>query len=137
MEKIIELEKYKYPNTFINPELNRYDGIGTGSEKLEAANETLAKYGLPKGWDKKAAAKTQESAFWLSGILQQADAANNTFLLISLDKEAPTNYTINTVPETLYALVKTSWCDTIQVYVRPKINDTKQFEYELIEVKKD
>jgi hypothetical protein len=137
MEKVIELKKSKYPNTFINPELNKYDNILSGSEKLEEANATLAKYGLPKGWEKKTPAKSKESAFWLSGILQRADAADNTFLLISLDKDAPTNYIINTVPEMLHQLVKTSWCATIQVYIQPQINDKQQFDYELIDMKVD
>jgi hypothetical protein len=135
MDKVIELKKYKYPNTFINPELNKYDGIVSSPEKLEEANATLAKYGLPKGWEKTTPTKSKESAFWLSGVLQLANAANNTFLLISLDKDEPTNYTINTVPEILHQLVKTSWCATIQVYIQPQINDKKQFEYELIDVK--
>ncbi len=137
MEKVIELKKYKYPNTFINPELNKYEDIVSSPEKLAEANATLAKYGLPKGWEKKTTTQSKESAFWLSGILQRADAAENTFLLISLDKDAPTHYTINTVPEMLHKLVKTAWCATIQVYIQPQINDKKQFEYELIEVKMD
>ena len=135
MDKVIELQKYKYTDTFINPELNKYDGGVSSSEKLEEANATLAKYGLPKGWEKKAALKSKESAFWLSGILQRADAADNTFLLISLDKDAPTTYTINTVPEILHQLVKTSWCATIEVYIQPQTNDKQQFQYELIEIK--
>jgi hypothetical protein len=137
MEKVIELKKHKYPNTFINPELNKFENIVSSSEKLEEANATLAKYGLPKGLEKKLPHKSSESAFWLSGILQRADAAENTFLLISLDKDAPTNYTINTAPEMLHQLVKTSWCATIQVYIQPQINDKQQFEYNLIEVKVD
>jgi hypothetical protein len=137
MDKVIELQKYKYANTFINPELNKYDDIVSSPEKLEEANATLAKYGLPKGWEKKTSAQSKESAFWLSGILQRADAADNSFLLISFDKDEPTNYTINTVPEILHKLVKTSWCATIEVYIQPQINDKKQFEYELIEVKVD
>ena len=138
MNNVIALRKYKYPNTFINPELNKYeDDTMSSVEKLEEANATLAKYGLPRGWEKKIAPINKESAFWLSGILQRADAADNTFLLLSLDKDAPTNYTINTVPEILHQLVKTSWCATIEVYIQPQINNKKQFEYELIEVKID
>ncbi len=137
MDKVIELQEHEYSNAFINPELNKYQNTVSSFEKLEEANATLTKYGLPKGWEKKTAPKSKESAFWLSGILQRADAADNTFLLISLDKDAPTNYTINTVPEILHQLVKTSWCAAIEVYIQPQMNDEKQCAYELIDVKVD
>jgi hypothetical protein len=61
MNNIVALRKYKYPNTFINPELNKYeDDITSSAEKLEEANAMLAKYGLPKGWEKKTPAQAKE-----------------------------------------------------------------------------
>ncbi|MDZ7876487.1 MAG: hypothetical protein U5L45_02395 [Saprospiraceae bacterium] len=134
MAEILELRTVKEPKIIIDDTI---DDTILFPEKLAEAKAKFAKFGLPKGLEKKTPTKSKESAFWLSGILQRADGANNTFLLISLDKDTPTNYTINTVPEMLHQLVKTSWCATIQVYIQPQINDKKQFEYELIEVKVD
>jgi hypothetical protein len=134
MAEILELRTVKNPEIIIDDTI---DDTILFPEKLAEAKAKFAKYGLPKGLERKTAKKSEESAFWLSGSLQRADAADNTFLLISLDKDAPTNYTINTVPEMLHKLVKTSWCATIQVYIQPQINDKKQLKYELIEVKVD
>jgi hypothetical protein len=132
MAEILELRTVKEPRIIIDDTI---DDTILFPEKLEEAKARFAKYGLPKGLEKKTSAKSKESAFWLSGILQRADAAENTFLIIALDKDVPTNYTINTVPEILQQLVKTSWCATIQVYIQPQMNDKKQFQYELIDVK--
>ena len=134
MTDILELETVEQLDFIIDDTIDDTDMF---PEKLAEARSAIEKYGLPKGWEKKAALKSKESAFWLSGILQRADAADNTFLLISLDKDAPTTYTINTVPEILHQLVKTSWCATIEVYIQPQTNDKQQFEYELIDVKID
>jgi hypothetical protein len=132
MAEVLELRTVKHPEIIIDDTI---DDTILFPEKLAEARAKFAKYGLPKGLEKKIHPKNNETAFWLSGILQRADAAENTFLLISLDKDTPANYTINTVPEMLHQLVKTSWCATIQVYIQPQINDKQQFEYNLIEVK--
>jgi hypothetical protein len=134
MSEILELRTVKHPEIIIDDSI---DDTILFPEKLAEAKAKFAKYGLPKGLQKKESVKNKESAFWLSGVLQRADAADNSFLLISLDRDAPTNYTINTVPEMLHQLVKTAWCATIQVYIQPQINDKKQFEYQLIDVKVD
>ena len=131
---MLELRTVRQPEIIIDDTI---DDTILFPEKLAEARAKFAKYGLPKGLRRETAPKSQQSAFWLSGILQRADAADNTFLLISLDKEAPTNYIINTIPEILHQLVKTSWCATIEVYIQPQINDKQQCAYELIEVKID
>ena len=134
MTEIIELKTVELPDFIIDDTI---DDTIMFPEKLAEAKARFAKYGLPEILKRKIALKNKESAFWLSGILQRADAADNTFLLISLDKDAPTTYTINTVPEILHQLVKTSWCATIEVYIQPQMNDEKQCAYELIDVKVD
>jgi hypothetical protein len=133
MKETIELKKYKCSGIVINPELNKYESIVTFPEKLKEANETLAKYGLPEGWEKKPDIKVQP-AFWMSGILKEADANSNIFLIIATDNGVQTHYPIKTTSKILDQLVKAFWNEPIKVHIRPQINANNLFEYELIEV---
>lgn len=137
MKEVIELKKSKYSNTVINPELNKYQDVVMFPEKLQEAKETIAKYGLPEAWRNKPLETKEQSAFWMNGILKQADANANIFLVIVMDNDNQINYKIHTVPEMLNKLVKSFWNEPIKVHIRPQINDENVFEYELIEVKVD
>ena len=50
MKITTELKKRKIPIVKIDKSLNKYDDIVLFPDKLEKANETLRKVGLPKQW---------------------------------------------------------------------------------------
>ena len=136
MKEITALNKSKIPAVIINHKLDKYDDIVFCPEKLQEANETIEKYGVPEIYESELSDIEQESSFWVSGVLRRADADKNTFLLvIAMDNQSPTNYTIITLSETLKTLVKDYWGQKIKVHIQPKAKKGKQVQYELIEVK--
>ena len=136
MKEITALNKSKIPAVIINHKLDKYDDIVFCPEKLQEANETIEKYGVPEIFESDLSEIGQENSFWVSGVLRRADADKNTFLLvIAMDNQSPTNYTIITLSETLKTLVKDYWGQKIKVHIQPKVKKGKQMQYELIEVK--
>ena len=136
MKEITALNKSKIPTIIINHKLNKYDDIVFCPEKLQEANETIEKYGIPEIYERELSKIGQKNSFWVSGVLTRADADRNTFLLvIAIDNQSPINYTITTLSETLNTLVKDFWGQKIKVHIQPKAKKGKQLQYELIEVK--
>lgn len=136
MKEITVLNKSKIPTVIINHKLDKYDDVVFCPEKLQEANETIEKYGVPEIYESELSDIEQESSFWVSGVLRRADADKNTFLLvIAIENQSPTNYTITTLSETLNTLVKDYWSEKIKVHIQPKVKKGKQMQYELIEVK--
>ena len=91
---------------------------------------------MPEIYESESSEIGQTNSFWVSGVLRRADADKNTFLLvITIDNQSPTNYTITTLSETLNTLVKDYWGKKIEVHIQPKVKKGKQMQYELIEVK--
>ena len=136
MKEITALNKSKTPILVINHKLDKYDDVVFCPEKLQEANETIEKYGVPEIFESDLSEIGQENSFWVSGVLRRADADKNTFLLvISIDNQSPTNYTITTLSETLNTLVKDYWGQKIKVHIQPKAKKGEQVQYELIEVK--
>ena len=136
MKEITVLNKSKIPTVIINHKLDKYDDVVFCPEKLQEANETIEKYGVPEIYESELSDIEQESSFWVSGVLRRADADKNTFLLvITIDNQSPTHYTITTLSETLNTLVKDYWGEKIKVHIQPKVKKGKQIPYELIEVK--
>ena len=136
MKEITALNKSKILTVIINHKLDNYDDIVFCPEKLQEANETIEKYGVPEIYESELSDIEQESSFWVSGVLRRSDAEKNTFLLvIAIDNQSPTNYTITTLSETLNTLVKDYWGQKIKVHIQPKTKKGKHMQYELIEVK--
>jgi hypothetical protein len=50
MNVTVELKKRKIPIVRIDESLNKYDDMILFPDKLEKANETLKRIGLPKQW---------------------------------------------------------------------------------------
>ena len=136
MKEITALNKSKIQTVIINHKLDKYDDIVFCPEKLQEANETIEKYGVPEIYESELSEIEQTNSFWVSGVLRRADADKNTFLLvISIDNQSPTNYLITTLSETLNTLVKDYWGQKIEVLIQRKAKKGKQMQYELIEVK--
>ncbi len=136
MKEITGLNKSKTPTLVINHQLDKYDDIVFCPEKLQEANETIAKYGVPEIFESELSDIEQTNSFWVSGVLRRADADKNTFLLvIAIENQSPTHYTVTTLSETLNTLVKDYWGEKIKVHIQPKAKKGKQMQYELIEVK--
>ena len=140
MKKAIEKEdvlEYNPLGIRINHDLDKYDNTVVAPQKLAEANEMLAKYGLPKTWEEERLLRKQQKAFWTKGILTQADADKNTFVLLATDEDGLTKnaYPITVVlPETLTKLVKNYWNGIAQVHIKPKTLDENETEYDLIDV---
>ena len=136
MKEITAIKESKMPTVIINHKLDKYDDIVFCPEKLQEANETIEKYGVPEIYESDLSEIEQTNSFWVSGVLRRADADKNTFLLvISIDNQSPTNYTITTLSETLNTLVKDYWGEKIKVHIQPKTKKGNHMQYELIEVK--
>ena len=139
MEEVIELKKYKQPIMVVNPDLDKYEDVVLFPKKLQDAIETLARCPIPADILLQRFSKTkQEQGFEINGILESADTAAHTFLVIvTVNKYHQINYNIRTAPETLNQLVKAFLDKPIKIHIRPQINADNLFEYELIEVKVD
>ena len=134
MNKTIEVAA---PDFSINHELDKYEDIIMFPEKLQRANEMIERYGLPKKLEERLLLRKKQKAFWTKGILTQADADKNTFVLVAIGEDGLTEtaYTIAVVlPETLTKLVKNYWNSTAQVHIKPKVLDENETEYDLIDV---
>ena len=134
MNKTIEVAA---PDFSINHELDKYEDIIMFPEKLQRANEMIERYGLPKKLEERLLLRKQQKAFWTKGILTQADADKNTFVLLTTDEDGLTKnaYPITVVlPETLTKLVKNYWNGIAQVHIKPKTLDENETEYDLIDV---
>ena len=134
MNKTIEVEA---PDFSINHELDKYEDVIMFPEKLQRANEMIERYGLPKKLEERLLLRKKQKAFWTKGILTQADADKNTFVLLATDEDGLTKnaYPITVVlPETLTKLVKNYWNGIAQVHIKPKTLDENETEYDLIDV---
>ena len=134
MNKTIEVETSDFN---INHELDKYEDVIMFPEKLQRANEMIERYGLPKKLEERLLLRKKQKAFWTKGILTQADADKNTFVLVAIGEDGLTEtaYTIAVVlPETLTKLVKNYWNSTAQVHIKPKVLDENETEYDLIDV---
>ncbi len=126
----MEQDTINVPIMIIDKSLNKYNAMTFNSAKLEKAKEDIKKPGFPAPIEK-------ENSFWVSGILQQADANKKTFLITvkSEIKTAKSNFIITTLSETLNDLVKQYWGNMLTVYIKPVSKDSKRPKYELLEVK--
>lgn len=129
MEKL-EKRKSKYGEYYVDSSLNKYDNVILFPEKLARANEMIAKYGIPDEWKK-------EQQFWVRGVLAEANAQKNTFIITEKqdDKSTKSKYHIATLSETLNDLVKKYWGSMLMVYIKPISTKGKRPMYELIEVR--
>ena len=137
MKEIVDNNKSKYPDIIIDKELNKYNNSVFQSNKLKQANQIISKYGLPDEWEKETLDLKEEKSFWISGILKQADAEKNTFLVTvqAPDKPSKTHFNILTLAETLSDLVKKYWGKNLTVYIKPIDKKNKTMQYELLDVK--
>ena len=87
MNKTIEVETSDFN---INHELDKYEDIIMFPEKLQRANEMIEKYGLPKKLEERFLLRKKQKAFWTKGILTQADADKNTFVLVAIGEDGLT-----------------------------------------------
>ena len=139
MNKIKEQSISKYAHVTINKDLNKYQNRILNPKKLQEANEIIARTKLPEKLERHIAElKEKENSFWVSGILNQADAHKNTFLITvkSVSNAEQSNFIITTLSETLNDLVKNYWGNTLTVYIKPKNSNSKRPKYELLEVKR-
>ena len=119
-----------------DPELDKYNGIDFFPEKTKQANESIAKYGLPKEWEAERQKWKEEKAFWIKGQFCQADLETLTFLLSveATDNQPKMTYSITTLTHILNKLVTTYWGRMIQVHIKPSKEKDAQGQYELINV---
>lgn len=106
------------------------------TEKLKRANETLEKHPIPAWVFLSRYSKTQqEEGISISGVLKRADVESSTLVVtVIINEYAQSNYHIRTTPEILNKIVKTYWNESINVQIRPRINENDQFEYELMTI---
>lgn len=137
MKGMVEVKKSSQFDIIIDSELNKYDDKVLFPEKLQEANETLAKYGIPEKWANELAKTGQKHSFWTIGILKSADAVENSFSINvkSKDNNSETIYNIITTSETLSKLVKEHWNAMIKVHIQPKNLESDALQYDLIEGK--
>lgn len=136
MKEIIEQKKYKRPILVSNSELNKYDNIILSPKKLKEANETLARCPIPAEVYIESFSKLErEQGFGVSGILTCTNAHENTFLIVKMEGPYEIHFKIRTEPQILNKLIAANRNQLIKVHIRPYINNKKQFEYELIEIK--
>ncbi len=133
MEDLVELKKVKKPKLTITNNIDESKVMFPN--KLKEANETLEKYPLPADLllDRYSEIQQQEGIS-ISGVIKRANAHNNTFLVMEMHGPYEVHFNIRTMSETLNKLVKTYWGETINVRIRPQINEENQFEYELMAV---
>ena len=138
MKELLELKKSKQAPITVNPALNKYvhEYDSVASKKLQDAEETIAKYGIPEEWANKSAEIGEKYNFWTSGILIHANAKENTFSLSvkTPDKISEKTYIISTSSELLKKTVKAFWGENIRVFLRPKAIIGQPFYYDLIEI---
>ena len=129
-----EIAELKAPIDVINPHLD--DNIDSFPEKTRRTKENLAKYGIPKAWQEKEDSSLNDTSFWIHGILNQADAATNTVIIVekAVGNSPETAYTITSMSaEVLAQLVKSYWNSNVKVHIKPKMTDKQSNQYELIE----
>ena len=137
MEEIIEstesTELYMSEATY-DPELDKYEGKILFPKKLAEAQETLAKYSLPKEWADKIQERESKKAVWIEGQLREANIETNTFLIVveATESQPQLTYMVSTLTDVLQRLVKNYWGRLVNVHIKPK--EEGQGQYELIEV---
>lgn len=136
MNKVIELKKSIKGTITVNPELKKYENAVFMPEKLQEAQENIAKYGIPEKVANERAEKGEKHNFWSSGVLIHADAKENAFSLTvkAHNKHSENIYLISTTSETLTTIVKSKWGEMIKVFLRPKAIIGQPFQYDLIEI---
>ena len=81
MKEILEVKELYDIDVVHDPELDKYNGQNLFPKKLAEAQESIAKYGLPKEWEEERQKWKEEKAFWVKGQFSQADLETLTFLL--------------------------------------------------------
>ena len=111
MKEIIEVSELYDVDVVYDPELDKYEGRVLFPEKLAQAQETIAKYGLPKEWEDERKKRKEEQAFWVKGMLSQANIGTHSFLIVveATDNQPQTTYTITALSDILNKLVKEYW----------------------------
>ena len=137
MKGVIEIKKSKQLDIIIDNEMDNYDNKVLFPEKLQEANETLVKYGIPEKWANELAQTGQKHSFWTIGLLKSADAVENSFSIVvkSKDNNVETTYNIFTSAQTLSKLVKEHWHAMIKVHIQPTNLEMNPIQYDLIEGK--
>ena len=131
-EKAFEIERQF--DVVYNPELDKYEGKILFPKKLAEAQETLAKYGLPKDWEDEIQERERKKAVWIKGQLSEANIETNTFLIVveATESQPQLTYMVSTLSDVLQRLVKDYWGQLVNVHIKPKKEVPGQ--YELIEV---
>ena len=136
MKEILEVKELYDIDVVHDPELDKYNGQNLFPKKLAEAQESIAKYGLPKEWEEERQKWKEEKAFWVKGQFSQADLETLTFLLSveATDNQPQTTYRIATLTHILNKLVTTYWGRMIHVHIKPSKGKEVQGQYELINV---
>ena len=104
-------------------------------EKLEEIKESLAKSPIPADIFLKRFSKVeQEKGFWVNGVVKQADADKNIFVIVATVNNTELQYKIHTLSKTLDLIVKKHRCKSVKAHIQPTINKEQLFEYALINI---
>jgi hypothetical protein len=104
-------------------------------EKLKEVREALTKNPIPADIYLQRFSETeQEQGFWVSGIVKQADADKNIFVMVATVNNTEMPYKVRTVSKTLNSIVKNHWRKSIHALIKPTINKERLFEYTLINI---
>ncbi len=136
MKEITVLKQPKPISAKINPALNKYDNAVVSPTKLEEANETLAKYGLPKEWQADYDKIIRDKSFWVRGTINQANIDICTFVVVgrASGKRSEKTYNIAALSsDILSELVKKYGDETLKVHIKPKDEEGDESSYEFIE----
>ena len=131
LESIVK-SKTKKPVLIIDNDL---DDTILYPEKLKEVRETLAKNPIPADiYLQRFSKSEQEHGFWITGIVKQADADKNIFIMVATSNNTEMKYKVQTISKTLNSIVKNHWCKSLKVLIQPTINNENLFEYALINI---
>lgn len=132
MLKNIAKSKTKKPVLIIDNDL---DETILYPEKLKEIKESLAKNPIPADiYLKRFSTIEQEQGFWVNGVVKQADADKNIFVIVATVNNTELQYKVHTLSKTLDLIVKKHWCKSIKAHIQPTINKEQLFEYALINI---
>ena len=134
MEEASESKQPKPIRAKINPDLD--DNVIMFPEKLQRANDSLAKYGLPKEWQADYDKIIREKSFWVRGRLSQVYLETCTFVVVgraSGERTEKTNNITALSSDILSELIKEYGDETVKVHIKPKGEEGDETGYEFIE----
>jgi hypothetical protein len=123
-------------STTKNPVLiidNDLDETVLHPEKLKEVREALTKNPIPADiYLQRFSKAEQEQGFWVNGVVRQADADKNIFVIVATVNNTELQYKVHTLSKNLHSIVKNHWCKSIKAHIQPTINKEQLFEYTLI-----